>query len=415
MKETHIAGFTFHTDGSRLICEPGLRAREFLHAMEEDSIIALSKFVLEHMSWMNTNYNGIQRSTAEESYDSMSRRKIKKGTPIEEVLQVGDVQVPIYKNMTVFDENDLEERYPLGEDLIDALCIIFHACAPYLWERDQDCATDGFYGGELDYESYISRNYKELVTSLFGAYTSSFPYLSVYNLKNVYHAFYGDHDTPIEHIAIIAQHVKNAVEEGNFSSDYLPFGLRTEEINLTPKRLMNWINKYGHRRAFIVMAKLVEVCDYPGVDTIEAIGNMERVEHRCDRALDNITALVERETQERINEREKNAYADAQGAMCFFDREPDDKFHEYAIYALRSAVELASLGDTLRICVGGEQYTRGIDTGEMQMYVIEGNDRQYVAHIEEGKICELRGYKNHLPVDEGVAQAALHCLELSHV
>lgn len=101
--------------------------------------------------------------------------------------------------------------------------------------------------------------------------------------------------------------------------------------------------------------------------------------------------------------------------MCFFDREPDDKFHEYAIYALRSAVELASLGDTLRICVGGEQYTRGIDTGEMQMYVIEGNDRQYVAHIEEGKICELRGYKNHLPVDEGVAQAALHCLELSHV
>ena len=108
--------------------------------MEEDSIIALSKFVLEHMSWMNTNYNGIQRSTAEESYDSMSRRKIKKGTPIEEVLQVGDVQVPIYKNMTVFDENDLEERYPLSEDLIDALCVIFHACAPYLWERDQDCA-----------------------------------------------------------------------------------------------------------------------------------------------------------------------------------------------------------------------------------------------------------------------------------
>lgn len=408
MNETHIAGFTFRTDGSRLICEPGLRAREFLHAMEEESIIELSKFVLSHMTWMNTSYTMIQRSAAEESYGSISKWKSNTEADIEKILQVGTVNVPVYKSWDDADNND----DPLSEDLIDALCIIFHACAPYLWEHDQDCATDGFYGGELAYESYISRNYKELITSLFGAYTSLFPHLSVYDLRNVYLAFRDDVTTPIEHIAIIAHHIKSAVGEQRFSSDYLPFMLRTKAINLTPKRLINWINEHGRDHAFLVGAKLVEVSDYPGVDTIEAIGNMQRVEHRCDRALNRIVEVVDMAS---IDDSNQKKYDSAQGVLCSLDREPDDTFHNYAIYALRSAVELASIGDTLDICVGGERYSRGIETQKMQLYVIEDGNRQYVAHIEEGRIHQLRGYKNHTPVDEEVEEAALHCLELSYV
>lgn len=414
MNETRIAGFTFQTDGSRLICKPGLRAREFLHAMEEDSIIKLSHFVLNNMQWVNTNYTNLQRSVAEESYESMSQKGNCENATIKKIMQVGETLVPIYYNSKTVDKSDVKQ-VSFDKELIDAVCIIFNACAPYLWENDPDCATDGFYGGEIEYGSYISRNYKELINSLFGAYTSSFPVMKIYDLKNIQHAF-KESNTPIEHIAIISQSIKDASSESSYISDYLSFGLSTKEIKLTPQRLINWINKYGSDRAFTVMTKLVEAYDYPWLGTtIEATGDMNRIENRCDRVLRSIAINEKQKSKERMKKWEIDTYNMAKGHIYNFDREPDGEFHNCAIYALRSAIDLSNLGDTLHICVGGERYSRGIDTGKMQLYVIDGNDRQYVAHIEEGKLHELRGYKNHTPIDDEITQAALHCLELSHV
>lgn len=414
MRDFTIGGFTFYTDGSRLICHNNLRAREFMHGMEEESIIKLSKFIVESMPWMNTNYTDLQTSAAKEAYQSLSvPDPAEEGRKVIKRVQVrGYGEIPIYE--TFPEDGKLHERI-ISDELLQAVCIVFHACSPYLWENNVDSATDGFYTGELEYNAYISRSYKELVTQLFGGYISSFPQLDVYTLKNLSYAFL-DSDEPIEYISQLGDYISHLPP---CSSDYIPFAFRDKSINLSLKRFLHWCENYGVERSINVMCSLVEISDNPDVSTIKANGDMERIKLRCDRVLENIEVFAPRIENERIEHEieamRKKEFEDSSGVIYDFHRDPDDTYHKYAIYALRSSVDLAGLGDTLGICVGGESYQNGVENGTMNLYTIQDDERQYVLHVEHGNIIQLRGYHNHSPQDEDVINAAHYCLEKENV
>lgn len=414
MKDFTIGGFEFYTDGSRLICHNNLRAREFMHGMEEESIIELSKFIVESMSWMNTNYTDLQTSAAKEAYQSLSvPDPAEEGRKVIKRVQVrGYGEIPIYE--TFPEDGKLHERI-ISDELLQAVCIVFHACSPYLWENNVDSATDGFYTGEVHYDAYISRNYKELVSQLIGGYISSFPQLDIYTLKNLSYAFL-DSDEPIEYISQLGDYISHLPP---CSSDYIPFAFRDKSINLSLKRFLHWCENYGVERSINVMCSLVEISDNPDVPTIKANGDMERIKLRCDRVLENIEVFAPRIENERIEHEieamRKKTFEDSSGVIYDFHRDPDDTYHKYAIYALRSSVDLAGLGDTLGICVGGESYQNGVENGTMNLYTIQDDERQYVLHVEHGNIIQLRGYHNHSPQDEDVINAAHYCLEKENV
>ena len=406
MKDFTIGGFTFYTDGSRLICHNNLRAREFMHAMEEESIIELSKFIVESMPWMNTNYTDLQTSTAKEAYQSLRvPDPAEEGRKVEKYVQVRNYgEIPIYESFPG-DEKPYEKD--ISDDLLQAVCIVFHACSPYLWENNVDSATDGFYTGEMHYDAYISRNYKELVSRLIGGYISSFPQLDVYTLKNLSHAFL-DSDEPIEYISQLGDYISHLPP---CSSDYIPFAFRDKSINLSLKRFLHWCDNYGIDKALDVMCSLVEISDNPDVPTIKANGDMERIKLRCDRVSRDIDAIVAVHKEARF----KETLEKSSGVIYDFNREPDDTYHKYAIYALRSSVDLAGLGDTLGICVGGEVYQKGVEEGSMDLYALQDDERQYVLHVKDGKIIELRGYHNHKPQDEDIINVAHYCMEKDNV
>lgn len=406
MKHYTIGGFEFYTDGSRLICNNNLRAREFMHGMEEESIIKLSEFIVESMPWMNTHYSDIQLSAAREAYQSLSvPDPAEEGRKVEKYVQIRNYgEIPIYESLPGDEESHEKD---ISDDLLQAVCIVFHACSPYLWENDVDSATDGFYTGEIHYDAYISRNYKELVSQLIGGYISSFPQLSVYTLKNLSHAFL-DSDEPIEYISQLGDYISYLPP---CSSDYIPFAFRDKSINLSLKRFLHWCDNYGIDKALDVMCSLVEISDNPDVPTIKANGDMERIKLRCDRVSRDMDAIAATHREARF----KETLEKSSGVIYDFNREPDDSYHKYAIYALRSSVDLAGLGDTLGICVGGEVYQKGIEEGSMDLYALQDDERQYVLHVEDGKIMELRGYHNHKPQDEDVINAAHYCLEKENV
>lgn len=407
MESYAIGGFTFYTDGSRLICDNSLRAREFMHGMEEESIIKLSEFIKDSMPWMNTIYTDVQLSSAKEAYQSLSiPDPVEEGRRVIDNIQVdGYGEVPIYEPYSG-DEASSHREFSMSDELLQAVCSVFHACSPYLWEHDVDSATDGFYTGELKYNVYISRNYKELVTQLFGGYTSSFPHLDIYTLKNFSYAF-PSRDEPIEHICQLGKHFSQL---SPCFSDYLPFAMRDERIGLSLKRLIHWCEKYGAERAVNAMCSLVEVSDNPHIPTVKANGDMERIKLRCDRILENVEMFVPE-----MDHLTQEVPEESSGVIYDFDRDPDDTYHKYAIYALRSSIDLAGLGDTLGICVGGESYQKGVDSGKMNLYAIQNDERQYVLHVENGKVIQLRGYHNHRPQDEDVINAARYCVERENV
>lgn len=407
MKDFTIGGFTFYTDGSRLICHNNLRAREFMHGMEEESIIKLSEFIVESMPWMNTNnYTDIQTSAAKEAYQSLSvPDPAEEGRKVEKYVQIRNYgEIPIYESLPGDEESHEKD---ISDDLLQAVCIVFHACSPYLWENDVDSATDGFYTGEIHYDAYISRNYKELVFQLIGGYISSFPQLSVYTLKNLSHAFL-DSDEPIEYISQLGDYISHLPP---CSSDYIPFAFRDKSLNLSLKRFLHWCDNYGIDKALDVMCSLVEISDNPDVPTIKANGDMERIKLRCDRVSRDMDAIVATHREARF----KETLEKSSGVIYDFNREPDDTYHKYAIYALRSSVDLAGLGDTLGICVGGEVYQKGVEEGSMELYALQDDERQYVLHVKDGKIIELRGYHNHKPQDEDIINAAHYCMEKDNV
>lgn len=406
MKDFTIGGFTFYTDGSRLICHNNLRAREFMHGMEEESIIELSEFIVESMPWMNTNYTDLQTSAAKEAYQSLSvPDPAAEGRKVEKYVQVRNYgEIPIYESFPG-DEKPYEKD--ISDDILQAVCIVFHACSPYLWENNVDSATDGFYTGEMHYNAYISRNYKELVSQLIGGYISSFPQLDVYTLKNLSHAFL-DSDEPIEYISQLGDYISHLPP---CFSDYIPFAFRDKSINLSLKRFLHWCDNYGIDKALDVMCSLVEISDNPDVPTIKANGDMERIKLRCDRVSRDMDAIVATHREARF----KETLEKSSGVIYDFNREPDDTYHKYAIYALRSSVDLAGLGDTLGICVGGEVYQKGVEEGSIDLYALQDDERQYVLHVKDGKIIELRGYHNHKPQDEDIINAAHYCMEKDNV
>lgn len=422
MNTIDIAGFTFSTDGSRLICHPRLKAIDFLDAMDEESIVQLSHFVVENMTWMDTCYSDYDKSLVKEAYYPIAKRAMSlNGSSLGAYSQSGiksqvDAQSIKRDVLLIKSDKDLADIEPdISDDLLWSLCVIFHSCAPYLFSIGSDFATDGFYSKPVDnYQAYSARNYKELITSLFGSYTSTFPEIPLYILNNLSYCFKEDTDTPIEDIAEIARYLADISCKGEkiiYESDYLPFALRSQSINLTPKRFINWCRNHGAKDAIRIVAYLVEIDDCPFVYSIEASGDFSRLEKRCHRMLD----LIGMEMGNRTKEHDDESFLKAKDFHYDLKRAPDKTFHNHAIYALRSAVELSGVGDELLVCVGGERYTRRLEQGYIGMYLIEDEERQYIAQVENGEVVELRGYNNFIPESEELSQVAQFCAELSNV
>ena len=78
---------------------------------------------------------------------------------------------------------------------------------------------------------------------------------------------------------------------------------------------------------------------------------------------------------------------------------------------VRSALELSDLGHNLEVCLDRPMYARRLEEKTASFFVIEANNRQYVARIENNEIRELRGWKNHTPQDETVRKAAEMCVK----
>ena len=51
----------------------------------------------------------------------------------------------------------------------------------------------------------------------------------------------------------------------------------------------------------------------------------------------------------------------------------------------------------------------------MELYALQDDERQYVLHVKDGKIIELRGYHNHKPQDEDIINVAHYCMEKDNV
>lgn len=376
-----IAGFTFSTDGSRLICEKSLRAVDFLQDMDHNSIDQLSQFILSTMDWIDPSYSKGQKQLACEAYQSIYLKSHKESRDSMRFITRGTT-------------TDIE----ISNELTLQLCIIFEACSPYLFSIESDSATDGFYNGQLGYQACIARNYKELVQGIFGSYSSNFPELDFYTLRNLAHSFQGS-NTPIDHIAAIARHIATL---GSAASDYLPFAFHSKDIGLSPKRFIHWCESYGAQRALELVLLLVEVDDIPNADAINSASSLPNLEKRCARS---IQFAMEHARMQRKEEYDKDKQK-AKTIRHNLERMPDISLHNYAIYSLRSAVELANIGNTLGLCIGSQRYVREVESGEMQMYLVDADSGQYVVHIEDGDIQEIKGYRNIFPEDDIVQVAS---------
>lgn len=388
MEKITLSGHTFITDGSRLLHEDEQRAHTALKDMSASDVFLLSQFIRDNMQWMNVEYTVVDISSVNESCFS-----------IFHTLRNGeDVNEDAFKDIPVYVDYDCPESvndisFPV--EFLCAVCDIYQASAPYVWLHSKDISTDCFYTRELlPYPALTARNYKEFVSAMLGGYCKNFPVVSIYDMCNYHHAFHGS-DTPIETISTIVTYVDKSSREMHFHTDYLPFALKDKHIGLTPARLVNWFNNYPMEEVCSTIGALIEVSDSPFTNTVSARGNMRSIKRRCDDA---------------ISKGMRAFYEEANEHICNLDREPDDVFHNHAIYALRSAIELTHIGQSLEICVGNEVYRNGVENGNMNLFLIEGDDRQYVAHIQNKEIVELRGWSNHKPVSKDVRDVANYCL-----
>ena len=274
-----------------------------------------------------------------------------------------------------------------------------------LWSYDFAAAIDGFYTPyQYPQEAYAARNRKEFITCCFGAYTSTFPEMDSYLFSALFAAFPNKH-TPIEHVAEIASYYLSLHPNFRNSIEFLPLVMHTPEIEMTPKKLLNWLRNNNTETVTTLIAQLVEVHGMPYVDTVSARGSSKNVQKHCNR---NLNLGIERMHESEL-EKYTNIFEAAQGKVAEFNRKPDANFDKYAVYMVRSALELADLGKNLEVCLGGPMYSRRLENNEASFFVIEGDNRQYVAHIEHGDIVELRGWKNHSPNDDTILQAAQTC------
>lgn len=416
MNVINLGNHEFTTDGSRLICDESFaRTIDFIGDLTQGEVKELAAFVTTHMPWMDTNYEQGELDEVRDSihpiFEGINEKQRKKAIEEYEAkklsLPTGET-ITAYENFPDNPKLSFFEAVPVRKynpDFIQATAIIYHASAPYLWNYDFTSAIDGFYTPyQYPQEAYASRNRKEFITQCFGTYTSTFPEMDSYLFSSLFAAF-PNKRTPIEHVAEIAAYYLSLNPNFRNSIEYLPFVMHTPEIGMTPKRLLNWLRNNSTEAVTTLIAQLVEVHDIPYVETVSARGSFKNVQKHCNR---NLNLGIER-----MHESELEQYTDifeaAQGKVAEFNRKPDANFDKYAVYMVRSALELADLGKNLEVCLGGPKYSRRLENNEASFFVIEGENRQYVAHIEHGDIVELRGWKNHTPNDDTIIKAAQTC------
>lgn len=416
MHTIKVAGHEFTTDGSRLVCDNSFkRTIDYIKDFTQEEVKTLASFIQRHMTWMNTSYDQGQLNEVRDSIHPIfegnnedERNKALKELEIRKINFPTGEEVTAYANFPNNPKLDSFNHIPEREyepEFIHSLATIYHASSPYLWDYDFGASIDGFYiPFRYPQEAYAARNKKEFITNCFGSYISSFPDMNPYMFSSLFAAF-PNKKTPIEYIAEIAKHFLSLEKDYHNSIEYLPFVMNTPQIQLTAKRLIHWFRQNDPEDVTLVLAQLVEIHDMPYVETVSANGSFKKVQEHCDRMLN---LGIERMHENQL-EQYKNILEIAQGKVATFNRKPDANFDKYAIYMVRSAIELADLGNNLEVCLGGPMYARRLEEKEASFFVIEGENRQYVAHIENGEIKELRGWKNHSPKDKAIIDAAHMC------
>lgn len=413
MHTLDLADHNFTTDGSRLVCDNYTRVIDYIADLTPEHIHTLSLFTRSHMPWMDTNYTKGQLDEVRDSIHPLfegtnekQRNEFLKKHKYKTIHTVLGQEIDVYIDLP--NEPETNMQVPNREytpEFIHNIATIYHASAPYLWDYDLSAAIDGFYGTYSYPESaYASRNKKELLTQCFGSYISTFPDMPTYMFTSLIAAF-PNKTTPIEHISEIAHHYLTLDADFRNSIEHLPFATNTPRIQLTPKRLIHWFKENNPEDVATVIAQLVEIHDMPYVETVSAKGSFKSVQNHCDRML---TLGMERMADNKTEKYQAILEA-AQGKTATFNRKPDANFDKYAIYMVRSALELSDLGNNLEVCLGNTMFARRLEEKESSFFVIEGDGRQYVARIENNEIRELRGWKNHEPCDNTVLEAAQMC------
>lgn len=413
MHSLKLTNHQFTTDGSRLTCDNHTRVIDYIADLTPEDIHTLATFTHAHMPWMDTNYTQSQLNEVRDSihpiFEGINEQQrnealnAQKHKTIHTALgQEIETYIDLPNTPKINPEIPNREYTP---EFLHNVATIYHASAPYLWDYDLSAATDGFYNAHTyPKTAYPARNKKEFITQCFGSHLSSFPDMPPFMFGSLVAAF-PDKTTPIEHIAEIAYHYLTLDADFRNSIEYLPFAMSTPQIHLTPKRLIHWFKENNADDVATVIAQLVETFDMPYVETVSAKGSFKNVQAHCDRMLN----LGLERMGEEIPERYQSILETAQGKTATFSRKPDANFDKYAIYMVRSALELSDLGHNLEVCLDRPMYARRLEEKAASFFVIEADNRQYVARVENNEVRELRGWKNHTPQDETVRKAAEMC------
>lgn len=415
MHSLKLTNHQFTTDGSRLTCDNHTRVIDYIADLTPEDIHTLATFTHAHMPWMDTNYTQSQLNEVRDSIhpifegiNEQQRNEALNAQKYKTIHTALGQEIETYIDLPNTPKTNPEiPNREYTPEFLHNVATIYHASAPYLWDYDLSAAIDGFYNTySYPKSAYASRNKKELLTQCFGAYLSSFPDMPPYMLTSLIAAF-PNKTTPIDHIAEIAHHYLALDADFRNSIEYLPFAMNTPQIQLTPKRLIHWFKENNAEDVTTVIAQLVETFDMPYVETVSSKGSFKNVQAHCDRMLN----LGLERMGEEIPERYQSILETAQGKTATFSRKPDANFDKYAIYMVRSALELSDLGHNLEVCLDRPMYARRLEEKVASFFVIEADNRQYVARIENNEIRELRGWKNHTPQDETVRKAAEMCVK----
>lgn len=453
-------GIRVATDGSRLVfsaSSPALTSgadtvnsadtdtivdiERFVSTATEDDYANCVRFIRQHMPWVEKDMKTwgsdkkawVQSNIVESFYpylpclNDKEIRKAKENMPVVDVTanSEGDGTTPyinrkhLHAAKIARDNNSPIPEKVFDDKLLADIAVIVYAFGPYLTHFDTHALLGNFYGTTTyPLKARMARSRKEFMQSCFGANPSHFPReLSSYDFNNLYAAHSvstqnGVH-IPADHWATIATYIHNAsTSQGsiNLLAEYLPFALSDKDIELTSTRLIHWLEENDIERVTDAVCLLVEVSDMPYVPTVSAKGNMVAIIQRCEEMLAQGDLYLAEQHDVYLADRAESGIntelaEKAQGKILDFHRDPDEVIDNYAIYSIRSAIELHDIGDTLEVCLKNNQaYSRQMEEGISTFSVIEKDNRQYVAQVTNGKIAQLRGYRNHLPLDDNIAR-----------
>lgn len=408
MDALSLGEFHFTTDGSVVKEAHCNRAWIVITSLSLHQSYTLANFINETMPWIrkSSDIKELQIFLPEALYTYYQGMEHKDLIPI---------------NMDSLDDPELLSSDIVPSEDLDVFSTIMTAMHPFFATYSPDSICDRYYTSHVywDHQALSSRNYKELITQCFGGYSKKFPYLNHHKLSLIKPIADLHPKTSIDVVSRIAQFVK---DEFCPEMDYLPYTLSSEEINLSPLRLLNWLESYSAKDVFFTIAHLSEVASREDIPTISSRGNMHSVRNRAEELLlvpqrnnnfvDDEDRLVS-VAPSRVNNHflKDNEYNDQKLKTAPGYRVNDlqspvtTQYGEYSVYLLRSAIDIQALANKLDICLDKyDHYLHSYENDICDLYLLDDGERQFVAEISHSPrdqyIQQIRGYRNCLPNNE---------------